>query len=247
MKKLLFASLFMVLSVITLYGQDETPPPVKHSSQNKGYKTVMLGIKVSPNIGWFMPDSKDYKSEGVVFGFSWGFISDFSFTKNYSLSTGFNVIASNGKLNYPHKEKINNATTDSSGFMTRTYKLKYLEIPLTLKMRTRDFGKFTFYGQIGLGSAFNIRAKSSDEFTYGVSNATLSDEESIKNDVTLIRVGLILGIGTEFSLGGSTKLIAGFGYNGGLFDVLKGKNTVNNTIEQDAKQNLVEFSLGVLF
>ena len=205
----------------------------------------MLGVKASPNIGWFNPDTKGYKSEGVIAGFSWGFMCEFAFTKNYSFATGFNVVASNGKLNYDHQLKVNPTDTlFTVGKMSREYKLRYLEIPITLKMRTRDFGKFSFYGQIGLGAGFNIRAKSADEFTYGTN--TLTSDENIKDQTSFFRLGLLLGAGAEFSLGGTTRLTAGFGYNNSLFDVLTKKNSVSND-EEDAKPSFVELSVGILF
>ena len=241
MKKLLLLSCFVLLAGLVLNAQEnDNPPVVKHSSQNKSYKSVMCGIKVSPNLGWFIPDTKGFKSEGVVFGFSWGFMADFAFSKNYALATGFNVIASNGKMSYSDHDSVNNVWV--AGNRSRTYKLRYLEIPLTLKMRTRDFGKFTFYGQIGLGTGFRIRAKASDEFTDN-NNNTLTEEDNIKDDIFLLRESLLLGIGTEFSLGGSTKLIAGFDYNGNLIDPVKD----NSTIKVDTKQYLVGFTVGILF
>jgi len=245
MKKPIVLLALLLLASFFLHAQDDNSPSVQQN-HGKAFKSVLMGVKASPNIGWLNPDSKNYKSEGAIFGFSWGFMCEFAFTRNYSLVTGFNVIASNGKLNYPYQQKINE--TDSLptlGSMSREYKLRYLEIPITLKMRTRDFGKFSFYGQIGLGVGFNIRAKSSDEFTYGTN--TLTSDENIKDQVNFMRVGLLLGIGTEFSLGGTTRLMAGFNYNNGLFDILTKKNTVNNSVEEDAKPSFVDFTLGILF
>lgn len=245
MKKIIILVALLLVTINYTRAQEDNPPPVQQN-HGKAFKSVMLGVKASPNIGWLNPDTKNYKSEGVIFGFSWGFMCEFAFTKNYSFATGFNVIASNGKLTYPHMEIVNenNLNDTLTGNMSREYKLRYLEIPFTLKMRTRDFGKFSFYGQIGLGIGFNIRAKSSDEFTYG--SNTLTSDESIKEQVAFFRLGLLLGAGAEFSLGGTTRLIAGFGYNNSLFDALTDKNSVSQA-EEDAKPSFVELTVGILF
>jgi len=255
MKKIIILVTLLLFTFNYSRAQEDNPPPVQQN-HGKAFKSVLMGVKASPNIGWLNPDSKKYESEGVIFGFSWGFMCEFAFTKNYSFVTGFNVIASNGKLNYPHMKIVSeNSLIDTlTGKMSREYKLRYLEIPLTLKMRTRDFGKFSFYGQIGLGAGFNIRAKSSDEFSYDIKNRTpvpltalASESENIKDQVTFFRLGLLIGAGAEFSLGGTTRLMAGFNYNNGLFDILTKKNTVNNSIEEDAKSSFVDFTLGILF
>ena len=87
-------------------------------------KMIRLGLRVSPNIGWMNPDEKDYKSNGVAAGVSLGFISDFYFSENYGLSTGFNFSFLDGNLTLPF------AASPDTGMVNRKYQFRYLEIPV---------------------------------------------------------------------------------------------------------------------
>ncbi|MCD4746226.1 MAG: PorT family protein [Bacteroidales bacterium] len=210
-------------------------------------KPFRLGFKLAPNLAWITPDSKDYKADGSVIGFSWGFISDFSLTENYFFETGFNVCYINGKLKYPDEQIISDDTV--TGALKRKYNLRYLEIPLTLKMRTNKFGSFAFYGLIGLGSSFNIRAKAKDEFTYdtGSIEGSTDTDDDIKNDIKFMKESLIVGLGFEFFIDNSTSIIAGISFNNGFTNILKGENNVDPNIEQKAIPHYFEFNLGVIF
>lgn len=216
------------------------------NAQEKATKKFRLGAKVSPDLGWFVNGAKGYESNSVKFGFSWGFICDIAFAKNYFFSTGFNVSTANGILDFPHQMKITETdTVQTKGNLTRSYTMKYLEIPITLKMRTREFGKFTFFGQIGLGAGFCIKAHAEDVFTYGSANK-LTTDDNIRSSTSFFRASLILGLGAEFSLGGSTSILMGLGYNNGFFDVLKGTNSISG-VEEDAKSSFVDLSVGIIF
>lgn len=197
---------------------------------------VQFGIKLGPNIGWMKPNSETYSSDGSVVGFNWGFITQFNLAENYVINTGFNVTYNNGKLKYPHNP-------DSvEGIMQRKYNLQYLEIPICLKMQTKQMGYFTYYGKIGIGVSFNLRAKAKDVF-----NIEPEVTKDIKDDITFMRESLIVGAGLQYSLGGNTSLMFEIVFNNGFSDILKGKNSADPTIKQDAISNYIEFNLGVIF
>jgi len=69
------------------------------------------------------------------------------------------MLFNGGKLKFP---AVQNGDT---GTMIRDYSIKYIEIPLSLKMRTNDINGMRFFGRIGLGTAFKLSAKKTDEFT----------------------------------------------------------------------------------
>jgi opacity protein-like surface antigen len=204
-------------------GQDESP-------------TVQFGIKLGPNMGWLKPDANGYTSEGSVIGFNWGFVTDFNISDNYGITTGFNVTYNNGKLKYPY---VHNS---DSGILQRKYNLQYLEIPICLKMRTKQIGYITYYGKIGLGISFNLRAKAKDVF-----NVEAEEKNNIQDDINFMRESLVVGAGCQYSVGGSTAIIFEIIFNNGFSDILNGKNTVDPTIKENAVSNYIEFNFGVIF
>ena len=47
------------------------------SSAYSQQKPFVFGFKAGPTMGWMKPDAKDYDSDGMNVGFTWGFIADF--------------------------------------------------------------------------------------------------------------------------------------------------------------------------
>lgn len=196
-----------------------------------------FGFRIAPNVGWLKPDVDGYENDGAVFGFSWGFISEFPFAENYAVSTGFNIAFNNGKLKYPHR------VDDIEGTLYRRYNFKYLELPLMMRMRTADRGGPMFYAQIGLGTGILLDAKSEDRFE----NQPKEAARKISSDVNLVKASLLIGIGVEHPVGANSKLLAGFQFNNGFTNVLKGTNTVLTGTDHTAIPNFIEFNLGFIF
>ncbi len=224
MKKYIILGLVVLLFLPSyVKAQEEIPP-------------LQFGIKLGTNIGWLKSDAEDYSSEGSSFGFNWGFITDFNLAPNYGLTTGFNITYNNGKLKYPHVQDT------VSGVMQRKYKLQYLEIPLCLKMRTKQIGYMTYYGKIGFGVSFNLKAKAKDVF-----NVEPEETRNIQDDIVLMRESLIVGAGCQYSVGGSTSITLEILFNNGFSDILKGNNSADESIENDATSKYIEINLGVIF
>lgn len=211
-------------------------------SQQKPFK---FGFEVSPNIGWLRSDVTDYENDGSEVGFSWGFVAEFFLMENYAITSGFDVVYLNGRLSYPEARQIGQSVSDT-GTLHRKFKTKYIEVPFTLKMKTREFGNARFFGKIGLGTGFLLTAKGTDKFIG--ENQTISDDEAdIIEEMKGLRESLILGIGMEYNLGGSTALTFGVTFDNGFTDVMKDQNTADPEVTHQAINNFIEFNLGVIF
>ena len=212
-------------------------------------KPFRFGLKVAPNVGWISPDSDEYEKEGSVAGFSWGFISDFAITENYFVGTGFNISYLNGKYSYPHMITVTEPDSmNYTGTMMRKTKLRYIDLPLTLKMKTNKFDALQVFGQIGFSLGFNIKAKAEDSFSYQVDGEYMSEDNDrdISDDVTLLKGSLVLGGGIEYYIDNSTSIVAGVTYYNGISNIMKGNNTVTGD-KQKASPHYIELTLGVIF
>jgi hypothetical protein len=219
---------------------------------NAQVKPFRFGLKLAPGISWISPDSEGYERKSSPAAFSWGFISDITITENYYLGTGFNINYLNGKISFPHSAEIinsNDDTTTQTGSMTSDMKLRYLEVPLTLKMKTSKFDQIQFYGQIGFSAAINIKAKAEQTFSYGQNAASQSEtrERDISDDITFMKGSLMLGGGIEYYIDNSTSIVAGITFSNGISNILKGRNTIDPTISQKATPHYMELTLGVIF
>ncbi len=204
--------------------------------------TFQFGFKAAPNIGWIKPISENYEGDGITTGFSWGFVAEYNFSPNYGLSTGFTVTSNSGKLKYPYAEDT------LTGTMYRKYRIKSVELPLLLKMKTKEIGYFTYYGLIGLGTSFNVSAKAADDFhVQSPASFNITREPDIKSRVNFFRESLIVGLGAQYNISATTHFFGGITFNNGFTNVLKGKNTVNKAISEKAISNYLELNVGILF
>jgi hypothetical protein len=211
-------------------------------SNDPGFR---FGLKAAPSLSWMRPETRGYESEGVKLGFTYGVISDFSLGEFYAVSTGLQISSFGGKLKFPHRHD-----TFGDGERTREYSLRYLEIPLLLKMHTQEIGYITYFGQFGFSPGMNLRAYADDRSRYqpiGASPITITDDEvDIKGETPFFRLALVVGLGMEYSLGGRTALLGGLTFNNGFTNVLKGNNPVTGR-KQSAVTNYLELTLGVMF
>lgn len=208
-------------------------------------KPFRFGLKVAPAITWVSPDSEGYENEGAQAGFSWGFISDITITENYFFATGFNVNYLKGKISYPYHETTDTIT--NTGTMVTDMKLRYIDIPLTLKMKTNRFKDVQYYGQVGFSLAFNIKTKTEETFRIDGINKTVTSEHDRTDDMQLLKASLMLGGGIEYYIDNSTSIIAGVTYYNGISNIMKGYNTVDGSVKQKATPHFVELTLGIIF
>ncbi|MCX6231558.1 MAG: porin family protein [Bacteroidetes bacterium] len=214
----------------------------KIHAQIKDKSFVQLGAKISPNIAWLNSNSSDITSDGTSLKFSWGFIADFRFAEKYFFSTGFNINSIGGRIIYPDAD-----TALIPGTKHRNIKTKYVEIPVSVKMKTRQFGYLTIFGQVGLGLGMRISAYSDDDFIPNSSSVAISKTDiKIQDQINFFRLSMILAAGVEYNLGGSTSLIGAISFNNGFNNIF---NTVKTTpqIDADASSNSFELSIGILF
>ena len=218
---------------------------VLSTSIHAQYKPVLFGLRVGGNLGWMKADADGYSSEGVVPGFTWGFMGEFFLMENYAILTGFNMNFNGGKLQYPSYLDVDNDNILDSGMLDRQYKLKYIQIPLCLKMQTNISEKMRIFGKIGIGTAFLLDGNAKDDFVYD--GGTLNDDKKdINDEVTLMRESLIVGGGVEFILKGSTALVVDLTYDNGFNNILLEGNPPS-TVTPRAFHNYVELGVGILF
>lgn len=206
-----------------------------------------LGAKISPNISWFKNDAQTFSTESIPFNFSWGFIADFQFAEKYYMSTGFNVNSMSGTIIFPHVFKINGADS-LLGTMKQSTFLRYVEIPLSIKMKTRQFGYITYFGQIGMGFGMRLSAKADEEFiSINRFFSNVATDIKIEDKVNFIRLSMIIAAGMEYSLGGSTSIFGAISFNNGFSNAFDFKTNTPPYINADAIINSLELTVGILF
>jgi hypothetical protein len=210
------------------------------------YKPVLFGLRIGANMGWVKPNVEEYSSEGVMAGFTWGFIGEFFLMENYAILTGFDVKFSGGKLEYPSMMKIDDDTVYTNGQLHRKYNLKYIEIPLCMKMKSAISDKITVFGKIGLGTSFRLNAKATDDFVYDGGEVSDS-KKNIDDEIALMRESLIIGGGMELKIKESTALIFDFTYDNAFTNMLNNDNPALPDVTPKAIFNFIELGAGIVF
>ena len=195
-----------------------------------------FGLKGAPSMAWFWPDTQglDYNHD---IGFSYGIIGDKYFTENYAVTSGLFVTHQGGELDFT---KTSPGGEDYDNREYQLYDLQYLEVPAAIKMRTREFGYWTFFGQFGISLGYNTRARADIEYA---NNTTPEKGVHIDDEIRPMKASLLMGLGAEFSLLGNTAIFMGLNYNNGFSDVL-------DDIEGDyisARASYAELTIGMMF
>jgi Outer membrane protein beta-barrel domain len=220
MKKALFA--LMLFTTVSLNAQE--------------FKKFRLGLNVGPNFGWIKPTEAGWEQDGVRVGFSAGLITDFYFSNNYGISTGLQIMNAGGRV------KLNTPL----GALEAKYMNQYVQLPFGLKMKTNDFSGFNIFGLFGITAEY--RYKSRFDWT-GTSGGIVIGEENLdgKDYTRDLRLGLNIGLGTEYNIAGSTSLFVSLVYNNGIIGAAKSNDnqSVNNSTSGNINYFAVNF--GVLF
>ena len=209
---------------------------------------VRFGIKLAPNLGFVVPESDGLGGNGSGFGYSFGLLTEFPIGSagNYRFATGLflNNITGKWKADLSYQDAINGPIKIKE--LETDAKLQYVELPLTIKLMTNEIGYMRYYGQIGFGNAFNIRAKSDMVVAvYDQSGAYVTDfvedkNQDIQDQIAIYKASLIVGAGMEYNFSGNTSLLVGITYNNGFTNIL-------SEGDAKAKAHYLELTTGVFF
>ncbi len=189
-----------------------------------------FGLKASPSLAWLKPDTKGIASDGSKIGFSYGILMDYNFGDNYSLGTGVDITYRGGKL----------VTEDTTFSANIDYKLQYIEIPFTLKMKTNEIGYLTYFAQFGFAPGVNIKAKADTETKISGQTSINETDIDISKDINTINLAMIISLGAQYSLGGKTSLMTGLSFNNGFTDIADSKDL-------KVSSNYIALMIGVFF
>ena len=178
-------------------------------------KNFRLGLSINPNIGWLRYDDESYEASGKM-GFSYGLIADLGFSNNYYFSTGLLINSISSKTEFPA------GTRD-----VEKIRLQYVDVPLTIKLKSTENETGRFYGQFGFTAGFKVSGKE-----------TINDKKQSIDGDDVFRLGLQLGGGKEWKLSDNLGLMTGLTYNNGFTRAIK---------EGKPKTSFVALNLGIFF
>lgn len=191
-------------------------------------RPVRLGFKVDPVLlNTLKPfDNGTQKSSSNV-GINYGLMADILFSDaRGAFATGIEV---------QHARSSFTTTIKDRGLFGQgnyDLKLQYLQIPLSVKLKTNMFNGFRWWGQFGTYLDALIGAR----LDYDAALGKGTNERAL-NQTNKLNMGLLLGMGGEYNLGYKTDAYFGLGLENGFTDI------TNNNKWHDGKVTLNRFAL----
>lgn len=200
----------------------------------KGFtQGISFTVFAEPQVGWYTPDSKNVEGAGSMIGFNGGLNLDNFFARNYAFSTGISINNINGKVKYKEPgfiEGLDSTYTIKTGEVIE-YHMQYINIPIGLKFKSVEIGYTRFYAHLGMDANINVKAKA---------NIPRENNIDAANEIHWYNLGYYIGGGLEYSLGGTTAIVAGLTYKNGFLDITEAENNKVTT-------GNISLRLGILF
>jgi hypothetical protein len=204
------------------------------------YPMFNPGFHLSPNIGWLQAESSNpaftaaYNSSKL--GFTVGVSGDYMPKENYGISVEANLV----QFDASYVELVPMGSFQSTKITNDIY-FQYFQVPVSLKMMTNEFGYYRFYIKAGVVPSILTRSRSD----INIESSDPSLNKSIKgknsyNQSIPFDIGLLIAMGIEYNLSGTTNLVAGLSYHDGFLNLTREKDVT-------IKSRFISLDLGIKF
>ncbi|MEM1215013.1 MAG: porin family protein [Bacteroidota bacterium] len=247
MRKFLLLCTFVVLTLAS-------------QAQNRD---IRFGFQASPTFSTLSTNDNKINRNGTNLGMKLGMIGEYYFRPNYSFFAGIGFhFNAGGELQYDAAvdsvaiwREVDLLLDEGFSFAGETsfdYSLQYIEIPFGMHFYTREYGqmRFMFEPSLSLGIRTQSRGNVVNDRRFMIDQEEDFDIRSAVNPFNLAW-GILAAV--EYNVGSNTNLVGGIGFQSGISDVTKDKNTEimanGRTLEEDSKGtiNNIVIRLGIMF
>ena len=292
MKKILAFAAIAILISNNMVSQDETSKKfragLKFSMQPSWFQSGDPNTsKLGTGFGYGFGLNTEFRLSDVIY-FATGIGGDFEngtikyrddgynpTTNPQAFHSGYTLDNSNGFV--PAENGVDVTTYDKVGnssysLASRKIKTTHVTIPIGLKMLTKEFSGFRYFGAFGGDLGIRVSAKGTDTYTYKFENTTsgvtmttggTSQTYDIGKDCSLVpfRFGMNIGLGTEYRMAGSTSLFLSVNYFRSFTNLMRTDSkfvTTGSTIDSNNKitfthlqqklmMSAIKINIGIMF
>ncbi len=243
------------------------------NAQDEG-KSFRFGLRLDPSVNRYKVDNeKKFESAGSSVGFGWGLHTEIKLSDNASWTNGIGLFYDKGKIDY----KLTSTTGDSVYYLlngddelvefpadtatgpfpagtnayrlgTRSFTVNYAHLQTCIKMKTKEIGMITYFGQFGLNLGIKTKARANDESEVLTSQIfhssawTSADKEKIDitKDAAFMKLGINIGFGMEFNISGTTSFFTCLSYNHGFTNAVSSKSDFLKTTDDLDRDKLID-------
>lgn len=220
MKQIILTTI-LVVSALTTFSQEH----------------VRLSFTGSPSVCWMSTNNTDAAKEKSILGYNFGLNGDFYFSEDerYSVLTGIQITNVGGEISYNPGTSFKFADATLPTLSKIKYRLRYIEVPFAIRLKTDEFQGVRYWGEYGLSGMLNIEAR-------GDSNDGSLRKANIGSEINLFNLAMDIGIGFDYDLGSSNAVSVGLIFQNGLIDV-----TTDNAFSDRTKINSLNLKVGIIF
>jgi len=199
-------------------------------------KKFKIGFNLSPSIDFFQPNTEGVDLDKVRAKFGYGMMAEYAFTNNYAIAFGLEHKMAGASLDFADADARYFDQSDKTEYrlLTRSHRLDYVNIPITLKLMTNEIGYFTYFGQFGVDLSILASSQAKDQRQTVMDTSTVvgvvsevfgsageTDFIGRYNQSMFINVKLRIGAGFEWNFSGNTALVVSVSYHNGFIDLMK--------------------------
>lgn len=196
--------------------------------QVKGQTGYRMGIQISPNIG-FIPVTTDELSNPARLDLGFGLNVSRYFDERYSFNTGVEV------------PRIRATLRSLDGDTSLTFQASYIQIPLTFKMKTIDFGNWTIFARVG--GSFGFKYRENVQFENIELNTINTDDEKYVDPLLLT---VMASLGVEYDLGIESYLVLSLDFHRSLLNQLDNRK-IEFLRREQPRLSWFAFNVGIIF
>jgi len=204
-----------------------------------GAQQLHFGLFADPLISWYSSNNEIISGAGTRAGFSGGLAVNYYFAPNYAFSTGLSYLKSGGVQSSSAETvyRFANYSQLVTPGQKVIYSASYLTIPAGLRLRTNQIGYLSVFADLGLDAGFLTKG------TISIPAASIENEHASK-EIPMLSAGFHIHAGAEYSLGGTTSVVVGLGFDKGLTDITK--DLTGQTAEKSTL-SAIRLRLGLYF
>jgi hypothetical protein len=189
---------------------------------------------------WLNTNSKNASIVKGRMNFTYGAFLDRNLSDAFTFTTGINSNYLGGTVRY--KDPIALEWDEQEYQISKegevTYRVQYLETPFSIKGKTQEIGYITYFGRLGMNPAIAIKSRADIKGTViNSKNEAVTGDDlldlNIKKNINFFNIGWHVGGGIEYSLGGSTSVIAELMFSQNFLGMTK--NNITEPTGNDVK------------
>ncbi|MFK7934353.1 MAG: outer membrane beta-barrel protein [Saprospiraceae bacterium] len=178
-------------------------------AQDGGGEGLRIGLQLSPTFSFINSDDNTINNNGTNLGLKLQVMSETYFQENYAFTLGFGFAFNHGgTLQYDEGGALwrntlgEEAETFPAGVDLK-YEVQYVEVPVGLKLRTREFGYIKYFAEPNLIFGFKTKARGTAKGNEDLENLNIAE------DVNSLAASWGIGGGIEYSISDATSIISG--------------------------------------